>query len=640
MEIQRSLFESIEESSPVACNGCPYNKHHRVRFYEEREIKCSDTLVIVDARTDHEMGGFKYDRYIKKFYPGAMVIPHIMCGLKYPGEIPKQGAMSHCKRLINKYIEKFNYKKIIVSGSKAVSQFIGTIGGDLKNHGIIYDYNGTPAIVELGLAMLMSSPEISDMVVKKDPSKMKPIELKYTVISSDSELEPIILDVMNDILTSEIVALDIETNGLKDVLYGITDKEVYLEQEMFKADIKKPIITAIGIGTDDNIYIFPVKHFQREYVGTMLYDVILPTVLSREVVGANIGFDLQWLNRALNMPFPEKARDILLEDFLERQLPGHGGLKENTRRNFYYPDWESDIHLYPSYELIPWPRLEEYLAHDINATRMNARYYPPRIQHAWEFYNDVLTTAVVSYAKMQNRGMKLIPASGSGIDKKIQSSYMRIQKEAKLVGSKKPRINPGSNKDLAHVLFELSGFSPVEETDSGMPSLNKESLHIFSTKLGSDFAEAVLEWRALTKIKSTYLSIPTKKSTKDYIVHTNYSLYRTASGRTASSNPNFQNLPRGDSPVAALVKKMVVSRYRGGLIIESDFSQAELRCLASVSSDRNMIREYLQQMADAGYSPDLHKLAASYMLDLPVSEITKALRGVRVKSSTSVCSMV
>lgn len=636
---QGMLFgEASKFSDPLPCQNCPYYassrgttkgkspSKSRERWMDHHQFYPAKHLIIAPAYVTGEMHGSPFLKSMNYHYKDFCIAPHILCGIHHPGEVIKEKAMKQCKKIFDSILH--NYKHIIISGSKGMKQFIGAIGGDLKNHGRIIEYKGKKVLLELGGRLLNDSSEALEFMVRpKDLDQHRVVDVTWEEYHCDEQLWGDLPDILKEIRESKTVVIDIETNGLKDRLYGVLDRT---EKNGWFEPIKKdPKITAIGIATDHRIIIFPDDHFEKRYRGRLLYDVILPELAKRELTGANPGFDFQWLNVVHNMDFPPTARDVLIEDFLRWQTTGHGGLKELTQRNFYYHDWEAEKSV-KDWSKVPWPQLSLYLAHDLQGTMWNSKFHDDiySTHPAALVYNSFITKAVITYSKMQRTGIRMKMADMAVINSEIDRLYLEIQSEAKICGSKKIRINPAANKDLIYVLFKCAGLQPLETTATGQPKLDKKALKFYGEINKIPFAMKVLEWRVLAKIKGTYLCVPAKKAGNFMLVHADYSMVRTASGRSASWNPNFQNLPSGASVVAKMVKQLVVPRYANGLILETDFMQAEMVVLYSIATEWSLINEFLQRYKDADYTPDVHKRAVNMMMKIPMEQIDKKLRQI------------
>jgi DNA polymerase-1 len=135
-----------------------------------------------------------------------------------------------------------------------------------------------------------------------------------------------------------------------------------------------------------------------------------------------------------------------------------------------------------------------------------------------------------------------------------------------------------------------------------------------------EIARLILDYRKYSKLKSTYTeALPALIDSSDNKIHTNYNQTVTTTGRLSSSNPNLQNIPIRTEEGNKIRKAFVPSDRQNALIMSADYSQIELRLLAHVSGDVNLINAF-----NSGV--DVHTLTASKVFDVSVDEVTKDMR--------------
>ena len=152
-------------------------------------------------------------------------------------------------------------------------------------------------------------------------------------------------------------------------------------------------------------------------------------------------------------------------------------------------------------------------------------------------------------------------------------------------------------------------------------SKNSTSAEVL-TALAEDYeiARLLLEYRKFAKLKSTYTdSLPALIDAHDNRIHSTYNQAVTVTGRLSSSNPNLQNIPTRSEEGNKIRQAFVPEDKANSLILSADYSQIELRVLAHVSQDKNLIDAF-----NSGI--DVHTLTASKVFDVPTSEVTKEMR--------------
>ncbi|MBR6790010.1 MAG: DNA polymerase I [Oscillospiraceae bacterium] len=175
-------------------------------------------------------------------------------------------------------------------------------------------------------------------------------------------------------------------------------------------------------------------------------------------------------------------------------------------------------------------------------------------------------------------------------------------------------FNPNSTKELADVLFNRLGLPPRKKTKSGY-STNAEVLD--SLRGLHPIVEKILEYRQLTKLSSTYVVGLRKCIDPDRRVRSTFNQTETRTGRISSAEPNVQNIPVR-TPLGAEMRKFFVAK-EGFTLVDADYSQIELRILAHISEDKNMIKGFRD-------GADIHRMTASQVFGIPFDEVPAQMR--------------
>lgn len=177
-------------------------------------------------------------------------------------------------------------------------------------------------------------------------------------------------------------------------------------------------------------------------------------------------------------------------------------------------------------------------------------------------------------------------------------------------------FNINSPKQLQEILFTKLKLPAIKRTKTGI-STDEEVLR----KLASQHSlpAALLEYRELSKLKSTYVdALPKLLNPKTHRVHTSFNQTVTATGRLSSSNPNLQNIPV-KTELGRKIRKAFVPQHRDSYIVSADYSQIELRILAHLSKDRNLMEAFRQER-------DIHNHTASLIFGVSEDEVTSQMR--------------
>lgn len=175
-------------------------------------------------------------------------------------------------------------------------------------------------------------------------------------------------------------------------------------------------------------------------------------------------------------------------------------------------------------------------------------------------------------------------------------------------------FNINSTKQLGELLFEKLGLPPVKKTKTGY-STNADVLEKLKNK--HPIIPAIMDYRMLTKLKSTYADGLVRQIREDGRIHTTFQNLVTATGRLSSTEPNLQNIPvRTD--LGAEIRKMFVPR-EGCVLVDADYSQIELRVLAHIAGDETMRQAFCT-------GEDIHTATAAQVFGVPADQVTPLQR--------------
>ena len=175
-------------------------------------------------------------------------------------------------------------------------------------------------------------------------------------------------------------------------------------------------------------------------------------------------------------------------------------------------------------------------------------------------------------------------------------------------------FNINSTKQLGELLFEKLGLPPIKKTKTGY-STNAEVLEKLKNK--HPIIPAIMDYRMLTKLNSTYAEGLIKEIGADGRIHTTFQNLVTATGRLSSSNPNLQNIPVKND-LGAEIRKMFIPSL-GNVLVDADYSQIELRVLAHISDDKTMQQAFISGM-------DIHTVTASQVFRTQPENVTALQR--------------
>lgn len=234
----------------------------------------------------------------------------------------------------------------------------------------------------------------------------------------------------------------------------------------------------------------------------------------------------------------------------------------------------------------------------------------PKEKEALRFF----TEGALSLSHMTQHGIyvnkKVLEAEMFKIDERIKDLDKQIsetEEVKKWDGEEK--FNPGSTKQLTHLLFDIMGNPVISRTDSGAPQANKTVLE----KLGTPLCKLLLEQKKLAKVKSTYMEGWFREMDEHSICHPEFLLFSTTSYRSSSASPNAQNSPKRDKKMKKL-SRMFLEPRPGNILVEYDYSGAETFSAASITGCPTMKAYMLDE------STCMHADTACFLLKIEDKE--------------------
>ena len=230
----------------------------------------------------------------------------------------------------------------------------------------------------------------------------------------------------------------------------------------------------------------------------------------------------------------------------------------------------------------------------------------------YELYTDIEMPTIFSLYDMQMRGIHVEKDALKVYGEQLVGRIDELEKSIHELAGEPFNIN--SPKQLGVILFEKLELPFAKKTKTGY-STNVDILE----KLVPDYpiAGQILEYRQLTKLKSTYADGLAAYIMDDNRIHGIFNQTVTATGRLSSTEPNLQNIPVR-MPLGRAIRKVFVPE-EGFVFVDADYSQIELRVLAHLSGDENLIQAYHQ-------AQDIHAITASEVFDIPLAEVTPLQR--------------
>lgn len=269
------------------------------------------------------------------------------------------------------------------------------------------------------------------------------------------------------------------------------------------------------------------------------------------------------------------------------------------------------------FDQVPLEQATAYAAEDADVTLALHFALWPELEHEDKLrfvYEKIEIPTEGVLQKIERNGVLIDSQLLGKQSHQLGSRLIEIEQQAFKLAEQEFNLN--SPKQLGEILFDKLKLPVVKKTKSGAPSTDEEVLQ----KLAEDYPlpKVLLEYRSLAKLKSTYTDkLPKMVNPKTGRVHTNYAQAVAVTGRLASSDPNLQNIPVRTEEGRHIREAFIASP--GNVIISADYSQIELRIMAHISEDPNMLKAFAQGL-------DIHRATASEIFGIPESEVTSEQR--------------
>jgi DNA polymerase-1 len=342
-----------------------------------------------------------------------------------------------------------------------------------------------------------------------------------------------------------------------------------------------------------------------------------------EKVGQNIKYDLKILSQYgievkgnlfdtmiahyLINPDMRHNMDVLSETYLKyspksiTELIGKKGKNQGNMRD------------------IPLDEIKEYAVEDADVTIQLKNHFLPILEKVGtkKLYDEIEIPLVPVLADMEKEGINLDVdfLQKMSIDMTAESKAL----EQKIYETAGETFNLASPKQLGDVLFEKMkiGGAKQKKTKTGQYATGEDILSYLAND--NPIVKDILEWRQMVKLQSTYIdALPNQVDSKTGRVHTDYMQTVAATGRLSSNNPNLQNIPirteRGRQ-----IRKAFIARDENYTLVSADYSQIELRIIAALCGEENMIAAFKN-------NEDIHKSTAAKVFNIPLDEVTKEQR--------------
>tara|TARA_Y100000768_G_scaffold379586_1_gene355518 strand:+ start:261 stop:3038 length:2778 start_codon:yes stop_codon:yes gene_type:complete len=262
-------------------------------------------------------------------------------------------------------------------------------------------------------------------------------------------------------------------------------------------------------------------------------------------------------------------------------------------------------------------KAKDYAAEDADITfrlykKLYKRLKSEKLINIYEIFEKPLIKIL---ALMEIEGIKIDKKFLKSLSLKFEKKIDKIQKEIFKISKKE--FNIASPKQLGEIIYNDLKIAGLKKTKKGSFATSASVLEDLAFK-GHDFAQLVLDWRQLSKLKNTYSdSLPEHLNPKTKRVHTSFLLAATTTGRLASSDPNLQNIPIKSEDGKEIRKAFIAEK--DNVLISADYNQIEMRILADLANVKELKKAFRN-------NEDIHSLTASQIFNINIKNVDKDQR--------------
>ena len=450
---------------------------------------------------------------------------------------------------------------------------------------------------------LKSNSYISNNI--EDNKNIKKTEPKYILLNSKKDFEIVI----EEIERKGFCAIDTETNSLNienAKLVGIS--LCYDEDKSFYIPINH-------LSADGNMVI--KDQLEEKFVIKKINSICNNESILK--IGQNIKYDIRILNK-YGVSFKSIADTMLISYSIDNGILKHNlddlSFNHLNHTTIKYKDLVGTGKNEITFDKVQIDEAVKYAAEDSFLTlKLFNKLYPRLIKEKANFvYKNIDLPLVDVLSKIERNGIEVNKNFLTNLSNEFEQESKKL--EIKIFKLSKKEFNIGSPKQLGEILFENLKIHGGKKTKSGSYSTDSSTLNDLATE-GYDIAKLVLDWRELTKLKSTYTDALFRITDEKSRVHTSFGLANTLTGRLSSTDPNLQNIPirteNGKKIRSAFISK------NGNNLVSFDYSQIELRLAAEISKDENFIKAF-------NNNEDIHASTAKEIFSLKDNEINNDYR--------------
>jgi DNA polymerase I len=432
------------------------------------------------------------------------------------------------------------------------------------------------------------------------------IDNKYFLINNSSDLNKLITLIKK----TGYFAIDTETNSL---------------------NIEEANLVGVSIAVNENsAYYIPINHknlednkrLNKQIKETELIKLLQPICNDPSIlkIGHNIKYDLRILEK-YGLKLISIADTMLLSYAIDNGITKHNmddlAYLHFNHSNIKFKELVGSGKKEITFDFVEISKALDYAAEDALITLKLYNFLNNRIKNEKGnfVYSEIDLPLINVLALIEKNGIKVDTKYLNQLSKEFEKDSLVLEKKIYKFAGK--NFNIGSPKQLGEILFVDLNIQGGKKTKSGIFSTDSSALSSLSDQ-GYEIASLILDWRELTKLKSTYTDSLQNQATKNNSrVHTSYGVANTLTGRLSSNDPNLQNIPIRTSNGRKIRKAFICDSNK--VLMSFDYSQIELRLAAEISGDTNFIKAFKN-------NEDIHSSTASQIFNIKTEKLDAEMR--------------
>ena len=440
------------------------------------------------------------------------------------------------------------------------------------------------------------STENQEVIEKKEDKKLL---INYDIIVD----KKIFLELLKSIGKKKFISFDLETTSL----------------DYIKAEI---VGISIAIDTKESYYI-PLAHedqFKYEQLPIkFVLDKLKPILENTSIkkVGHNLKYDRNVLIN-YKITLNGISHDSMLLSYIFDSTAIRHGLDNVSEKYLSYKTIHYEDIAGKGAKQIPFAKVDietaaEYSCEDALVSLELYNYLWSKVskdENITKVYKDIEMPLLPILSNIERNGVLIDSKKLFKLSKELEIELQSIQEKCFKITNKEFNLN--SPKQLQEILYEDLEIPVSKKTPTGKPSTDEDTLQFLSESY--ELPKLILDFRSLNKLKTGYTDkLPLQISNKTGRVHTSYQQAITATGRLSSTEPNLQNIPIKSSQGKKIRNAFVAEQ--GKKIFAADYSQIELRIMAHLSGDENLLKAFKNKI-------DIHSFTASEIFDIGIDKVS------------------